>query len=426
MLKLSRFLAVALPVVVAGCGSTTLAPPTGADSPSPAGSPIEATAEGSAEGPSRSAGPAPTGAAISEPPASIAVGEWVPTGEMIQDRFSHLATVLPSGMVLVVGGAEAQGNGASNVASAELFDPQSETWTAAANMKTTLVAHSATLLPNGDVLVVGVVADSGNPSAELYRPSDGDWTVVESPSDLRGRHSATLLPDGKVLVAGGGDGDAILGTAEVFDPATAEWKATGSMVTARTGHTATLLPNGLVLVSGGVFLSPPDRPPDPRTSAELYDPNSGSWSMTGAPTVGRNNATQTLLASGKVLVVGGDEFLYTSNTISDPLDTAEIYDPETEIWTVIQDMNQARHVHTATLLDDGTVLVAGSANDEAPLKSSELFDPLSGHWFEGPDMAHPRFYHSASLLEDGSVLVAGGIADPVNGHSTVTAEIYLP
>jgi N-acetylneuraminic acid mutarotase len=117
---------------------------------------------------------------------------------------------------------------------------------------------------------------------------------------LRAQHTATLLPNGKVLVAGGIDSSFNpLASAELYDPATGTWTATGSLVTARYSHTATLLPNGKVLVSGGFNSSVP------LASAELYDPASGTWTATGSLSTARRIHTATLLPNGKVLVSGG-------------------------------------------------------------------------------------------------------------------------
>jgi hypothetical protein len=155
------------------------------------------------------------------------------------------------------------------MAGAELYDPATNTWSAAGSLTTTRYNHRATLLPNGKVLVTGgynsvllVLA-----STELYDPATNAWSAAGSMATARNVHAATLLPNGKVLVAGGYDG-ATIASAEIYDPATNTWAAAGSMATGRYYHTATLLPNGKVLVAGGfnsVLL-------EPLASAELYEP----------------------------------------------------------------------------------------------------------------------------------------------------------
>jgi Galactose oxidase, central domain/Kelch motif len=213
-------------------------------------------------------------------------GDWTATGSLVTGRAGHTATLLPNGKVLVAGGANYNGSNYVTLASAELYDPATGHWTATGGLNTARDGHTATLLPNGKVLVAGYS------SAELYDPAAGHWTATGNLGTARTGHTATLLPNGKVLVVGGGDI-----RAELYDPVTGVWTYTGSLGTARAGHTATLLPNGKVLVVGGN---------SGVSFAELYDPTTGAWSPTGS--LGANGPldhTATLLANGQVLVAGG-------------------------------------------------------------------------------------------------------------------------
>jgi N-acetylneuraminic acid mutarotase len=163
---------------------------------------------------------------------------------------------------------------------------------------------TATLLPNGLVLVTGGYGSGGVlASAELYNPATGTWTTTGSLNAAREVHTATLLPNGLVLVAGGmGTSYQLIASAELYNPATGQWTTTGSMNNARFMYTATLLPNGLVLVAGGPspsYYSPPT------TSAELYNPANGTWAVTASLNTAREFHTATLLPNGSLLVVGG-------------------------------------------------------------------------------------------------------------------------
>ena len=179
----------------------------------------------------------------------------------------------------------------------------------------------------------------------------GAWSTTGSLVTARGRHTATLLPNGKVLVAGGKTFTNSLASTELYDPATGIWTTSGSMATARDIHTATLLGNGTVLVAGGSSTSNSSSF-SLLTSAELYDPQSGTWTATGRLANRRVFHTATLLPSGKVLVAGG----FSSN--GGALASAELYEPATGTWTATGSLVTARWFHTATLLSNGTVLVA--------------------------------------------------------------------
>jgi hypothetical protein len=237
-------------------------------------------------------------------------GAWTATGDMIGERDYHTATLLPNGKVLVTGGFLT-----SELSSTELYDPTSGTWTATGNMVSERLWHTATLLPNGKVLVAGGLHDAeeyhGFSGAELYDPTTGIWTATGSMITGRLLATATLLPNGKVLVTGGDNATNSSPTAELYDPATGIWTATGSMIQGRHSHAAILLPQGKVMVTGGYFDNN-----EISSSAELYDPASGTWTAIEAMPTGHFRHTATLLPDGNVLVVGG---LYSSS--------AELYQP---------------------------------------------------------------------------------------------------
>jgi hypothetical protein len=357
-------------------------------------------------------------------PAGGTNGTWTATGDLNTARDSHTATLLPNGMVLV-----AAGNNGAAIASAELYDPANGTWTATGNLNTAREQRTATLLPNGMVLVAGGADSSENASAsaELYDPANATWTATGSLNTARDLHTATLLPNGMVLVAGGGldhFGNGASASAELFDPAggtNGTWTATGSLNTARDSHTATLLPNGMVLVAGGL-----DSTNNASASAELFDPaggTNGTWTATGSLNTARYGHTATLLPNGMVLVAGG------LDSSGHPSASAELFDPAggtNGTWTATTGtLNTARFQHTATLLPNGMVLVAGGFNYTTGfLVSAELYNPVNGTWTATGSLNTARDNHTATLLPNGMVLVAGGVS--YYSNASASAELFDP
>jgi hypothetical protein len=363
------------------------------------------------------------GLALVQPCSGTPAG-FEATGSLIAARDGHTATLLPGGKVLVAGGIgkTSNGLGGAAIASAELYDPTSGTWTATDSMASARTGGTATLLPNGEVLVAGGSEESGGfafvpiSEAELYDPTSGTWRTTGSMTGTRDGHTATLLPDGKVLVAGGGGFLTVLASAELYDPASGTWTATGSMNTVHDGHTATLLPNGEVLVAGA------DNSDE--TSAELYDPASGTWTATGSMATGRGGHTATLLPNGEVLAAGG----FSRNSGED-LASAELYDPASGTWTVTGSLATGRFDHRATLLANGIVLVEGgeiqqpgSVNNS--LASAELYESASGTWIATGSMITARAGHTATLLPSGMVLVVAGQDGSLGIFAS--AELYDP
>lgn len=314
-------------------------------------------------------------------------------------RFSPSATLLSNGEVLVAGGS---GNGVT-LSSSELYNPVSKTFSATGSMSTPRGALTATLLPNGKVLIVGGISGQAGggflSSAELYDPSTRIFTITGTMNVARSGHSATLLPNDKVLIVGGGLSGQT--SAELYDPATGIFTLTGGMNSFRVGHTATLLPNGKVLVAGCTG-------GDGSNTAELYDPLTGIFSPTGNMNAARGYHTATLLPDGKVLLAGGAQVVGGGS--ADPysfLHGSELYDPSTGVFTPTGNMNAPRGFHTATLLPGGKVLIAGGV-DTSILSSTELYDPSTESFIFSASMTSARQGHIASLLLSGKVLIAGG------------------
>lgn len=327
-------------------------------------------------------------------------------------RFDHTATLLTNGKVLVAGGygpvTPLLPNGALN--SSELYDPATGNWTVTLQpLGTGRGDHTATLLPNGKVLVAGGVDAQGHDAlyGELYDPATDTWSNTGLLAKPRSYHTATLLQNGTVLLVGGVNaGSNVLSSAEIYNPTTNTWAATAPLATPRYSHTATLLNDGRVLVVGGFDGS------TKVASAEIFDPTLGTWAATGSLTTARFLHTATLLNTGqltdKVLVAGG------LNSNGDDVSSAELFDPGTNTWSTTGSLGIARFGHIATLMTNGSangqVMVMGGGNASSPnLSSVELYDPALGTWSGTGNLQTGRIVFTATLLSTGDqVLVAGG------------------
>ncbi|NUP06334.1 MAG: PEGA domain-containing protein [Polyangiaceae bacterium] len=328
---------------------------------------------------------------------------------MSEGRADHVATSLDDGSVLFV---------APYSTAAEVFDPSTNTFSAVTSPSLSFTFVTAALLADGRVLYVGSDVD-GFAQAQVYDPADGAFTQVAAPPDIQPAASTlTRLRDGRVLLAGGcpcfsiGGPDVTHPTTYLFNPTNATWSTAGDLVNPRTGHTATLLPTGEVLVTGGNDV---DTAPEPK-SAEVFDPTTNQWSLVaGNMNAARGSHTATLLPTGDVLLIGGNQA------------AAELYVAGTAgaaVTTVQPNMGRARADHTATKLLDGRVLIAGGDSDGNNSPDAELYDPSSGTFAPVDDpMVGARSRHTATLLEDGRVLLAGGA---ISFNGTATAEIFDP
>lgn len=341
-------------------------------------------------------------------------GTWATNGPLNFARVYGTGTLLPNGKVLAAGGYNGH-----PLASAEIYDSGTGLWTNTGSLIVARAQHTATLLADGKVLVAGGLSDPilgpYYGSSEIYNFVTGQWTSGSTMNIPRAGHTATVLANGQVLVVGGRDANSqSLTNVELYDPAAGKWFQTGSLNVGRAVHTATLLPNGKVLVAGG---NHSNGGPSPLSSVEIYDPVIGTWSFTGSLTNARYGHKATLLPNGKVLVAGG--FSGGTNFLS----SAELYDPNTGTWTLAQSMSVGRNGPMGGLLLNGKILICGGQTNGVNLASAELYDVglgFSNTW-------QPQITTITSLVNlGGMVSIAGsqfrGISEGANGGTEDSAS----
>lgn len=297
-----------------------------------------------------------------------ATGNFTATSGLNTARDLASAVLLQDGEVLIAGGQNSSGL----LASAELYDPNTKVFTPTGDLNLARRFAPAVLLQGGTVLIAGGYGTGGSlASAELYDPGSGTFTLTGSLNTARRLTSATLLPSGLVLFAGGvnDQGGGVLQSAELYNLATGSFTFTGNLVFPRYYHTATLLNDGSIFVTGGATSTDANAPPFPYS--EVYDASAGMFSVTGELITPAYDATATLLSDGGVLVAGGE--LNRVSTI--PSAAAQLYDPSTGNVSLTGGLNNSRVDHTATLLPNGMVLVAGGFNELGPLMTAELYEP---------------------------------------------------
>ncbi len=351
------------------------------------------------------------GVANASASAPLMKGQWKLTGSMHVARYNETATRLANGKVLVAGGEYINdGGGYTALASAEVYDPGTGQWSQTGSMSVARVYHLATLLSNGQVLVAGGQDSNGNAlaSAELYNPGTGKWSKTSSMMWDCFDFSMTRLSNGQVLVAGGEGVHGTIAQAELYHPGTGLWSATGSMNAYRMGQTATLLSNGQVLIAGGKSDYPTH---NLYASAELYNPSTGVWSMTGSMHAARVFHQAVLLNTGQVLVAGGAS-------------QVERYNPGNGTWSLTGSLNLDRSEFSMTRLSNGQVLVAGGETVHGTTSDAELYTPGTGTWSVTGKMNNARKDQTATLLSNGQVLIAGGMMDYPMHETYASAELF--
>ncbi len=356
------------------------------------------------------------------PPALAQTSTFHATGSLSVARAHATSAVLRDGRVLVAGGQDTSG---APLASVEVYNPATATWSQTGALPLPVTQATATLLPDGSVLVAGGLTGGAGSlvptnTSETYNLATGTWSFTRSPL-LNASYAggAAMLLSGRVLYAGGltstSSTVAASSTAQLFDPGTGSWAQTGSLPLGVANFQMSVLPDGNVLVAGGdtAVLG------NVTAAAEIYQPLIGAWTTISPMPIGVASAAGAQLPSGGVLVAGGK----TSPT-GQATNISQLFNPGTKSWSVPDLMPVASYGATATFLPGGKVLFAGGLTSTgSPTPMAAAFDSSTNRWSALPDMLMARAFGTAALLPNANVLVAGG---QTTGGVTGASEVFAP
>ncbi len=345
---------------------------------------------------------------------------WTSAPRLFPERYYHTATILPDGRLLVTGGR----SGFEPLRSVCVFDPAADNcqgaWTRFPDMADRRERHQATLMPGGWLLVSGGLDGIPIKRCELIDPLSMQYQKLPDLLDARYEHSATGLSGGRVLVVGSKDYDRGLATCEIFEQLDVaegtnprwRWRRTGSLNFGRGKHRAVQLLDGRIMVIGGVHRYAPT------ATCEIFDPHTELWTQAPSMYLPREGHTATLLPDGKVLVIGGD-------IGGEEISSCELFDPYANngngSWTMLPATNYGRKNHTATLINGRFIVIAGAWRTGQGDRSTEIADTWQDfpQWSLGPGMLTERSNHSATLLPDGRLILVGG---ELLGYQSATSE----
>lgn len=344
-------------------------------------------------------------------------------------RPAALATALAA-LAVLAGGLAVAGVFAGRDAPSTAAGEVAGDWFTSRPLQALRGTTSVVALPGGRVMVAG--GGMGRvplAASEVFEPRFGSWTDWAELNQPRRGQRAVALKDGSVLVAGGIARGELLSSAEVHGrSAGSPWREVERMRQSRLGHTMTVLPSGRVLVTGGTGGSANSgrggQTVRPVASAELFDPESRTWDDVGRMRIPRFEHSASLLADGRVLIAGG---IGVRRGEAGPVSSAEVFDPVTRRFSRVRDMATVRTDHAAVTLEDGRVLVVGGDDGRMALAAAEIFDPARRTWSKAAPLERSRRGHSATRLADGTVLVTGGESFVEGTRTSLSAaERYRP
>lgn len=323
-------------------------------------------------------------------------GQFTSAGTLGVPSMGLAAHALPDNTILLAGGF----NGSTYLANAYVYysnSAPSNATKATGSMGTGREHFALVQMQNNKILVMGGMTNTGvTNTAEIYDTKAGTFSPAANMTMARENAAAVVLNNGNVLICGGDDGNGtVLNSTEIYDPKTNTWTTSGNLNTARSHFTATVVSGGsiggYVLAAGGQ-----DSSGNTLSSAELFDPSKGTWTGAGNMNTPRENQTATVLKNNTVLLAGGGVRFGSVTAV----DNAELFDPATVSFnTITAYMNQPRENHTATLLTDGTVLIAGGDDGQNPTNTAEIYDPTAQTFTSTGSMATARTDQAAALVE---------------------------
>lgn len=344
----------------------------------------------------------------------VAESKLTKVSSMIQKRAAHTSTLLKDGRVLIAGGIVEDGKGNEQpMNTAEIFNPETNEFTTTGNMIESHCNHTATLLENGEVLIIaGWKAGQRSDAVEIYNPKTGEFRLAARLEKPLQAQNTVLLKNGKVLIVGGNSAsNDYQMQAYLYDYKTNSFEKTGKLNYGRMAFTATLLNNGNVLITGGQSFN--NNGIEILNKAELYNHATGVFTVTGDMNFSRYKHGAVLMQNGNVLIAGGSD----KNDWNGKYKNSEVFDFDKGKFTEVIELNNERFKLQEGIvsLTNGNILVGGGN------KTIELYNPSENKFISAGELDDPNYYTCLTLLANGKVLITGGY----NNKIVTTNSAYI-